>query len=67
LRSHLIKYEFMEDYRCCNKNGEEGHNETEMRDSYLEREVPHLVFNPKPNAHSMCAQESSLHTYRTEN
>jgi hypothetical protein len=22
-------------------------------------------FKPKPNAHSMCAQESSLHTYRT--
>jgi hypothetical protein len=29
--------------------------------------VSHLVFKPKPNAHSMCAQESSLHTYRTEN
>jgi hypothetical protein len=24
-------------------------------------------FNAKPNAPSMCAQESSLHTYRTEN
>jgi hypothetical protein len=29
--------------------------------------LSHLVFKPKPNAHSMCAQESSLHTYRTEN
>ncbi len=25
------------------------------------------VFKPKSNAHSMCAQESSLHTYHTEN
>jgi hypothetical protein len=40
LRSHLIKNEFMEDYRCSNKHGEEGLNEAEMRDSYLEREVP---------------------------
>jgi hypothetical protein len=24
-------------------------------------------FKVKPNAHSMCAQESSLHTYHTEN
>jgi hypothetical protein len=40
LRSHLIKHGFMEDYRCCNKYGEEGLNEVEMRDSYLEREVP---------------------------
>jgi hypothetical protein len=24
-------------------------------------------FKAKPNAHSMCAQKSSLHTYRTEN
>jgi hypothetical protein len=24
-------------------------------------------FKAKPNAHSMCAQGSSLHTYRTEN
>jgi hypothetical protein len=30
----------MEDYRCWNKHGEEGLNEAEMRDSYLEREVP---------------------------
>jgi hypothetical protein len=29
--------------------------------------LSHPVFKPKPNAHSMCAQESSLHTYRTEN
>jgi hypothetical protein len=40
LMSHLIKHEFMEDYRCWNKHGEEGLNETEIRDSYLEREVP---------------------------
>jgi hypothetical protein len=33
----------------------------------LPRTMSHLVFKPKPNAHSMCAQESSLHTYRTEN
>jgi hypothetical protein len=30
----------MEDYRCWNKHGEERHNEAEMRDSHLEREVP---------------------------
>jgi hypothetical protein len=29
--------------------------------------MSHPVFKPKPNAHSMCAQESSLHTYRIEN
>jgi hypothetical protein len=29
--------------------------------------LSHLVSRPKPNAHSMCAQESSLHTYRIEN
>jgi hypothetical protein len=33
----------------------------------VDRWVSHPVFKPKPNAHSMCAQESSLHTYRTEN
>jgi hypothetical protein len=26
-----------------------------------------LGFKTKPNAHSMCPQESSFHTYRTEN
>jgi hypothetical protein len=36
----LIKHGFMEDYRCWNKHGDEGLNEAEMRDSYLEREVP---------------------------
>jgi hypothetical protein len=36
----LIKHGFMEDYLCQNKLGEEGLNEAEMRDSYLEREVP---------------------------
>jgi hypothetical protein len=40
LRSHLIKHGFMEDYQCWNKHREEGLNETEMRDSYLERKVP---------------------------
>jgi hypothetical protein len=40
LRSHLIKHRFMEDYQCWNKHGEEGLNEAEMRDSYVEREVP---------------------------
>jgi hypothetical protein len=40
LRSHLIKHGFMEDYRCWYKHEAEGHNEAEMRDSYLEREVP---------------------------
>jgi hypothetical protein len=39
LMSHLIKHGFMEDYRCWNKHEEEGLNETEMVDSYLEREV----------------------------
>jgi hypothetical protein len=40
LRSHLIKHEFMEDYRCWNKHRKEGLNKAEMRYSYLEREVP---------------------------
>jgi hypothetical protein len=40
LRSHLIKHRFMEDYRCCNKHREEGLNEADRRDSYLERKVP---------------------------
>jgi hypothetical protein len=30
----------MEDYQCWNTQGDEGLNEAEMRDSYLEREVP---------------------------
>jgi hypothetical protein len=40
LRSHLIKHGFMEDYRCWNKHWEEVLNKVEMRDSYVEREVP---------------------------
>jgi hypothetical protein len=36
----LIKHGFMEYYEYRNKHGEEGLNETEMRDSYLKREVP---------------------------
>jgi hypothetical protein len=43
LRSHLIKHGFMEDYRYWNKHGEDGLNKAEMRDSYLEREVPTSV------------------------
>jgi hypothetical protein len=43
LRSHLIKHGFMDNYRCWNKHGEEGLNEAEMRDSYVEREVPTSV------------------------
>jgi hypothetical protein len=39
LMSHLIKHRFIENYRCWNKHGEEGLNEVEMRDSYVEREV----------------------------
>jgi hypothetical protein len=39
LRSHLIKHEFIKDYRCWNKHGEERLNDVEMRDSYLEKEV----------------------------
>jgi hypothetical protein len=33
----------MEDYRCWNKYGEKRLNEAEMRDSYLEREIPNGV------------------------
>jgi ribosomal protein S15P/S13E len=40
LRSHFIKHGFMEDYRCWNRYGKEGLNEAEMRDSYMESEVP---------------------------
>jgi hypothetical protein len=36
----LIEHEFMEDYHCSNKHGKEAFNEADMRDSYLEREVP---------------------------
>jgi hypothetical protein len=36
----LIKHRFMDDYHCWNNHGEEGLNEVEMRDSYLEKEVP---------------------------
>jgi hypothetical protein len=40
LRSHLIKHGFMVHYRYWNKHGEEGLNEADMRDLYLEREIP---------------------------
>jgi hypothetical protein len=43
LRSHLIKHGFMKDYKCWDKHGEERINEAEMRDLYLEREVPTSV------------------------
>jgi hypothetical protein len=33
----------MVDYPCCNKHGEEGLNEVEMRKSHLERVVPNGV------------------------
>jgi hypothetical protein len=36
-------------------------------EEFEETKLSHPVFKPKPNAHSMCAQESSLHTYHTEN
>jgi hypothetical protein len=39
LMSYLIKNGFMEDCRCWNKYREEGFNEEEMRDSYLQREI----------------------------
>jgi hypothetical protein len=37
--AYLIKHEFMEDYWCWNKHGEERLNEVEMMDSYMEREI----------------------------
>jgi hypothetical protein len=40
---------------------------TSTAGAWWRRTLSHPVFKPKPNAHSMCAQESSLHTYRTEN
>jgi hypothetical protein len=40
LRSHFIKHGFMQDYQCWNKHGEEGLKEAEMRDEYMEREIP---------------------------
>jgi hypothetical protein len=39
----------MVDYRCWNNHGEEGLNEAEMRDSYLEREVPTGVEEDQDN------------------
>jgi hypothetical protein len=36
LGSHLINHGFMKNYRCWNKHGEEGLNEAEMSDSYME-------------------------------
>jgi hypothetical protein len=34
---------------------------------FMSTTLSQLVFKPKPNTHSMCAQESSLHTYCIEN
>jgi hypothetical protein len=34
---------------------------------YLMGKMSHPIFMPKPDAHSMCAQELTLHTYCTEN
>jgi hypothetical protein len=65
--SHLIKHEFMEDYRCWNKHEEEGLNEAKMRYSSLEREVVTPGFKARSNAHSMYVQRSSLHTCHKEN
>jgi hypothetical protein len=31
------------------------------------RSMSYPVLRPKPSTHTMCAQESSLHTYRIEN
>jgi hypothetical protein len=39
----------MVDYQCWNNHGEEGLNEAEMRDSYLEREVPTGVEEDQDN------------------
>jgi hypothetical protein len=47
-RSHLIKHVLLEDYRCWNKHGD-GLNEAEMRDSYVEREVPTGVKEDRDN------------------
>jgi hypothetical protein len=55
LKSHLIKHGFMEDYRCWNKHGEEGLNEAEMRNSYLERDVSTVV-----NDHDDDVNESDI-------
>jgi hypothetical protein len=38
--SHLIKHGLMKDYQYWNKHGEERLNEADMRDSYMEGEVP---------------------------
>jgi hypothetical protein len=37
----------------------------DMKSAFLNGVTP--GFKAKPNTHSMCAQESSLHTYRSEN
>jgi hypothetical protein len=40
LRTHLIKHGFKEDYRCCNKHGDVGLNEDEMREEVPTDGVP---------------------------
>jgi hypothetical protein len=57
LRSYLIKHEFMEDYRCWNKHGEEGPNEAKMRDSYVEREVLTSVEEDHDDVNEVCILE----------
>jgi hypothetical protein len=53
LRPHLIKYGFMEDYQCWNQHREEGLNKVEMRDSYLESEVPTGVEEEQDNVNEV--------------
>jgi hypothetical protein len=62
--------------RCADKGGKSApkfipisnyHKEEETIKSTKAHYLSHPIFKPKPNAHSMCAHESSLHTYRTEN
>jgi hypothetical protein len=48
-------------------NPELGNRNPDGKEDRREEELSHPIFKPKPNAHSMCAQESSLYTYRTEN
>jgi hypothetical protein len=71
LMSHLIKHRFMDNYRCWNKHGEEGINEAEMRDSYLEREVPTGVeedHNDVNEAHILgfTDDDTEFHVYNIE-
>jgi hypothetical protein len=71
LMSHLIKHGFMENYRCWNKHEEEGINEAEMRDSYLEREVPTGVEEDHNNVNEanilgFTDDDTEFHVYNIE-